>query len=494
MSTRSQLAAPPGVQAPALRNVPAFLTSAGPEAVELAARCGLHCDVWQADVLRDALGERPDGSWAAKRVAVIVSRQNGKGSVLEARVLAGLTLFGERLIMWTAHEMKTAMEAYRRVEALIEANPSIKRLVKRYVKTNGSEGIEFRNGARLRFVARSKGSGRGFSCDCLILDEAYALTGEQLSALMPTMSARPNAQIWFTSSPPLDAISGDVLFRLRDAALARDRSLAYFDWGLQGVDLDNLGDIDLGDPELWAQTNPAYGVRINEEFTAQEFSSMPPADFARERLGVWPGRFTGGSVIDLAQWAKLADPGSVFAGDLALAFDVTPLRDWSSIAAYGLRADGLGHLELIDHRPGVDWLADRLVMLKERWNPVALGCDGKSPAASLIGDLERRGLTLPRDPKKPRRGDLAVMDAADAAGACGQFVDGIRQSTFRHIDQDPLNVAVAGVKTRPLVDAWAWARRAASVNISPVCAGTEAKWLFESRAFPTKTRNPLNIW
>jgi phage terminase large subunit-like protein len=494
MSTNSPALAPLGAQRPALHRVPEYVSTAGDEAIDLAARCGLHCDVWQADVLRDALGERADGSWAAKRVVVIVSRQNGKGSILEARVLAGLNLFGEKLIMWSAHEMKTAMEAYRRVEALIEANPSLRRLVKRYIRTNGNEGIEFRNGARLRFVARSKGSGRGFSCDVLILDEAYALTPEQLSALMPTMSARPNAQIWITSSPPLDALSGDVLFRLRDAALAGDPTLAYFDWGLQGVDLDGLADIHLADPALWAQTNPAYGVRISEEFTAQEFSSMTPADFARERLGVWPARYMGSAVIDLNTWQKAADLNSVHGTEVAFALDVTPLRDWSSIAAYGLRPDGLGHLELVDRRPGVEWLVDRLVVLRDRWEPVAIALDAKSPAASLVDDLERVGITRSKDPAKPRRGDLAVMNTLDAAAACGQFIDALKAMSFRHIDQGPLNVAVAGAQTRPLGDAFGWARRAASVDISPLCAATAARWAYTSRSVVSKSRNPLNIW
>ena len=62
-------------------------------------------------------GERADGKWAAFETALIVPRQNGKGSILEARELAGLFLFGEQLILHSAHEFKTAQEAFRRVLA-----------------------------------------------------------------------------------------------------------------------------------------------------------------------------------------------------------------------------------------------------------------------------------------------------------------------------------------------------------------------------------------
>lgn len=486
---------------PQLRSVAPYTQTAGAEAIALAKSCGLTLDPWQGDTLTDALGEVYDQTlsrwrWASFRVGVIVSRQNGKGSILEARVLAGLTLFGERLIIWTAHEMKTAMEAFRRVESLIEASPDLRRRVKRYIRTNGNEGIEFRNGARLRFVARSKGSGRGFTCDCLILDEAYALTIDQLAALMPTMSAVPNAQIWYTSSPPLDAESGDVLFRLRDAALSGDSRLAYFDWGLQGVDLENLGDVDLSDPYNWAIANPAYGYRISEAFTGQEFSSMSAEAFARERLGIWPARYSGLSVIDVNAWGKLADQTSAHGRDVAFAADVTPSRDYACIAVYSQRlGDELGHVEIIDHRPGTKWIIPRLRDLKSRWDPVAIAIDAKGPAASLLLDLEKVGFKRPEDGDHPKRGELAVLSTTDATAAVGQFIDAVTQGALRHIDQGPLNTAVAGAKTRPLGDAWAWARRAASVDISPLCAATMARWAYESRAHALKKPgNPLNIW
>ena len=58
---------------------------------------GLVLDPWQELVVDGAHGVREDGKWAAFEVGVNVPRQNGKGGILEARALAGLFLFGERL-------------------------------------------------------------------------------------------------------------------------------------------------------------------------------------------------------------------------------------------------------------------------------------------------------------------------------------------------------------------------------------------------------------
>jgi hypothetical protein len=158
--TTSPSVALTGAQRPRVSSYPQAVSSAGVEAVELAASAGLILDDWQQHVLNVGLGERADGKWAAFEVGLIVGRQNGKGSILEARELAGLFLFGEQLILHSAHEFKTAQEAFRRVLGLVQNTPDLEKLVSRVRTSHGEEGIELRNGARLRFVARSTGSGR----------------------------------------------------------------------------------------------------------------------------------------------------------------------------------------------------------------------------------------------------------------------------------------------------------------------------------------------
>jgi phage terminase large subunit-like protein len=478
------VAPPRPARRPRICTYPAYSTSAGDEAIELAASAGLLLDDWQQDVLRASLGERRDGRWSAFEVGVIVSRQNGKGAILEARALAGLLLFGEKLQLWSAHEFKTAAEAFRRVCFLFETSDDLRRRVRRINTATGNEGIELTRaagGGRLRFVARSKGSGRGFSGDLVILDEAYAVTDDQIEALMPTMSARDNPQLWYTSSPPLSSDTGGHLFRLRRRALPGGPDLAYFDWGAEG-ELEDLAGIDLDDRALWAATNPAYGIRVSEEFVAKERAAMTPAGFARERLGIWPrDDEDAGALIDPHVWQALAAPEPTSRDAVAFAIDVTPQRDHAAIGVY-VPAGESGNVTVIDHRPGTDWLIGRLSELKAQWNPVAIGVDAKGPAGSLLVALEKAGFRIPKGGDEPRYGDLAVAGAQDLAAACGQFVDAVKQGTLSHQGQPELNLAVAGVKTRPLGDAWAWARRTATQDISPLVAVTVARWAYHTRA------------
>lgn len=475
----------PRVAKPRVELIPAYTYSLGQEAIDLARLAGLELDGWQQDAITAMLAVRPDGKWSCFEYAEIVARQNGKGAILEARCLAGLFLLGERLIIWTAHQYKTAMEAFLRVRTLLtnlERAGVVAPGAIRTSNTNGEESFELRaTGQRLKFLARSKSSGRGFSGDVNIIDEAFAYEPMQHAALMPTMSARANPQIIYTSSPPLEGDTGEVLFGLKSRADAGgDDSLGYRDWGAEG-DLDNLSALDLDDPALWAATNPAMGIRITGETVARERRSMGAREFARERLCVWPRQAIGGGAVDMATWDKIADATSHRDGPVALGVDIAPQRDYAAIAVFGLREDGLGHAQLVDYRPGTDWLVERIAELRAGLDPVAVGM-ARATAASLEVELAKLGICRPESADEPARGDLAVTSASDMSTATGQMLDAIRERSFRHLGQQELTASVSGAKVKQTTDALVWARRESEADTSCLVAVTLARWAYESRA------------
>jgi len=292
-----------GDQQPRLRSVPPSGGSEGRNAADLAALAGLELDPWQAQVLEDGLGRRGP-RWAAFEVALIVARQNGKGAILEALELAALFLFDDvRLILHSAHEFKTAAEAFLRIRHLIEDAPQFARRVERIRTAAGAESIELKDGKRLRFVARSSGSGRGFTSDLVILDEAYKLGDQEMAALLPTLSARPDPQVWYTSTAGNpDSIQ---LGRVRKRGLAgSDPSLAFLEWSADDGD-------DPGDRQVWAKANPGLGIRIAEDYIEREQAALGPDAFARERLSIGSYPSDGGNwnVISAGAWDAAASRG-----------------------------------------------------------------------------------------------------------------------------------------------------------------------------------------
>lgn len=153
-------------------------------------------------------------------MVVVVPRQNGKNGILMVRELAGLVLFDEQLQTHTAHRFDTALEHYRLMKALFTEWDDLRRRVRRITEGNGKESIELLTGARLNFKARSKGSGAGTSGDLIVFDEAWYL--KELGSMTPSGSARPNPQVWFTSSGPRPTIESEPLRRM----VRRGRALA----------------------------------------------------------------------------------------------------------------------------------------------------------------------------------------------------------------------------------------------------------------------------
>lgn len=446
MSTKLRSAELVGAQRPRVASVPRAKSSSGREAVELAASAGLVLDPWQAWTLEQALGERPDGKWAATEVGLLVPRQNGKGSILEARELAGLFLFGARLIMHSAHEFKTAQEAFARVLFLVENNDDMRRKVKSVRTSHGEEGIELKGGQRLRFIARSRTSGRGFTGDDVILDEAFALTSTMMGALMPTLSARPNPQVWYTSS------AGDetalTLANVRRRGHAKAPGLAYFEWSAPS-------DVDLDDRRGWAQANPGAGYRITEESIERERGAMEPAEFARERLGIWQIEQRKRVIAEDA-WNEVLDAAASPAAPMRFGMDCTPDRTSGSIVAAGGRV-----LELVDHHAGVGWMAERAVYLAKKWEGVVV-VDANGPAASIADDVESEGVSVER------------LNGPELARACARFYDGITQGAFVVRPHTTLSASVAGAVKKTSGDRFTWSRMDSSADPTPIIAASLA--------------------
>ncbi|MFJ6566435.1 terminase [Streptomyces sp. NPDC091292] len=481
-----------GWQAPPIQTAPPAVTSAGQEAIDLAARAGLTLDPWQQHILRVGMGEKPDGSWASFEVAFNVPRQNGKGGIIEARELWGLFIGGEELILHSAHEFKTAKNAFRRIERLIRQTPDLHKRVKTYRQTVGEEGIELYTGQLLRFIARSKGSGRGFTGHCNMMDEDMILGDNEMDALLPTMAAVADPQIWYAGSAGIGSPSVQ-LGRLRRRALAAielgapDPSLAYMEWSadvhVDECPADCTAHDDPASDEAVLKSNPGVGYRLTLEKVARERATLSAAGYARERLGVgdYPSDVADTwQVVGEEAWRALGTAESRPEGALSFAVDVTPERSHAAICVASPWRGGT-HVEVIAHEPGTGWVLDRAERLHAKWSPRCWVVDAGGPAGSLIADLaERLGV------------EVVQPKAREVAAACGQFFDAVADQSLSHLDQAPLAAALAGAQQRPLGDAWAWARRIVSVDISPLVGVTLAKWGLSAEVEQPK-RGP-NLW
>lgn len=448
-----------GVQEPRVDNHPYYDTSEGDEAVAFAEAFGLSLMPWQELVLRRMLGEQPNpeavSRWAAKECGLLVARQNGKGVVLMVRELFGLLHLGEELITHSAHLVPTSLEHFRRVRMFLNGNPELKAQVLRTPSRTGAEGVEFRSGARLQFMARSESSGRGFSGQCIVMDEAQKMPQASMEALGPSLLAEPDAQIIYAGTVPADIRDCEQWTEVRNRGRSgTDPYLAWLEWSPDpGMAAD--------DPMAVPMANPSMGMRGRRgmQFETVEWERKPlgPDGFARECLSMWHdvGHL---SLVDPDVWGDLADPGSVPADPVALSIAVSPERV-ACIGVAGARADGLIHLDFgHDVRRGLSWVTGKVAEIVGKRNVCAVLLDPAGLAGALIPDLMELGV-------KP-----VSVTSRELAQSCGMLLENVEAGKVRHLGQAPLAVALDRARTRKVADAWVWDRPDSSVDIAPLFA------------------------
>jgi hypothetical protein len=466
--------------APRVLWVPAADSALGDRAVEWCRSIGLNLDPEQELMLRAFFGVKENGRWQCREVGLNVPRQNGKGEVLLARELFGMFELEERLVIHTAHEFKTSAEHFQRLEAVFRANPQLDAEVKRrpsgqvvgYRYSHGEESITLQDGRRIEFKTRTKSGMRGFAgVDFLALDEAMIIAEAGLNSALPIIrasKAERGPQICYAGSA-VDQETHDhgvVWTRVRERGIAGgDPDLAYVEWSLDFEHPDDVPDAVADDPDVWMSVNFAIARgRVDVDHMAWERRALSDRGFKVELLGVGDPPATDGAadvLVSKEGWASVCDPESVLMDPVCIAFDVSPDRH-SSIVAAGRNEQGRMAIELVHSRAGTGWLTERLSALYRDHEVAEIVCDGYGPAAAIARKADDAGIKV------------RLLDSGDYGKACGQFVDAVGEQTLRHIGQDELDSAVRGAKARPLVDRWAWSRTKSTVNISPLVAATLA--------------------
>jgi LAGLIDADG DNA endonuclease family protein len=433
-------------------------------------------------------------------------------TVLEIRELGGLFVLGEELIIHTSHEFKTSAEHFRRVKAVFDDHSALRKRVKRIAGSHGEEAIELfpqptlifgpgrkqitrRVAGRLRFLARSKGSGRGFSCDCLVYDEAMILSEDQVAASLPTMSARANPQIWYAGSAGNE--DSFQFAAVRQRIVRNSKDLFGAEWSIDphndACPRDELTGRetnyfitctkhdDRDDPRSWAKANPGYGYRISEKFTRNtEMANMPPQKFDMERLAVgkWPQPEAPWAVISEIAWNKLAvsqESAGFPVQPIVFALDIDEDGRSATIsAAWDHPGSKRVVLEIPKgcSRQGTDWVLEKADRLYKKRQPIGIAIPKSGPAAALI----------PGGTKLWRERCIAVGTAEEAA-AFAWLLQQVRNDNLWHFGREgapTLWHAVATAATRVVGDGGkAWSRRDSESDITPVTSATLAAYVLD---------------
>lgn len=443
----------------------------GPQITQAAALVGIDLDEHQQLIVNTgaSLRDMGDGEagWAARQFGVSEARQNGKTITMLAREVGGIIALEEPTIIHSAHEVKTAMQSYRMLLNLCENWDILSRMVKKVISVNGREGIIFKQpGGReteVSYMARTKGSGRGFSAKTILLDEDQEMSFEIFAAILPTLSAVRNSQVWMFGTPPGPLNNGEVVTRLRrQAATGRHPRIGWIEWGASPKRGEELS-WDYSDQEHWYAANPACPSRIDINNIEDEFAAMDEDTFRRERLGEWESD-EGLTVIPMDAWDDQTAPDAVIESKHTIAIDVSPARNVASVVLAGVKADGKRHVELLAQGPGTDWVGKFVRDIVHGEKPIkAVVVDGSSAAQSLVEPL-----------KSLHQVRCTILQTRNMASACGQAYDAFVSGEATHSGQSEITAAMIGSEKRDLVDAWGLSRKRAEVDITAFVGAVEA--------------------
>lgn len=438
----------------------------GPDAALLCETYWFKPDPWQRMLADCWLARDASGRLLVITAGLSVPRQNGKTGAIEMVEFYLLMTDPTVHILHTAHAVKTVKKAFNRLaRAFTHPGAKWKRirdLVAAVRRTNGEERIEMKSGATIEYSARSTNSGRGFdNITHIVYDEAQALNDTQLEAMNQALaaSATGDRQVIYAGTPPSEKVDGGVFRRRRRAIVsAPTPRSAWHEWSVEERPADDAEWPDVL-PFVY-DTNPAMEVgrpgTLSEEYTYEnEFTSLTPQGFARERLGWWDPEMDLAveAAIDPVLWARTAIGaiGNRYQGVVSLGVKFSP--DGSRWALAGCKAKrdrsryAFELVELGDTSHGTRALAEAIARRRNAVSCVLV--DGTNGADALIANLSEMGLP---------KGYVRRMQTKDVIAASQTMADTLAEGTLAHSTdgQSHLDECAANATRRDIGKTGGW--------------------------------------
>lgn len=471
------------------------LTSRGFEVIDFARDVlGVKLLPWQEWLLIHMLELNPDGTLRFRKALIIVGRQNGK--TLIGAVLAAFWLYVDAgrwpeqlrefdfVIVGAAQKLDIAMKPWKQVrrwgapdDPKIGIAPDRVPMLQQYTypprTTNGETELRTHGGAT--FLPRTFDGARGHSAARLMLDE---------------LRQQYDYEGWSSIEKSASAMFDSLLVAFSNAGTARSRVLKDVrDISHEGVDdpetewfvgeWSAAAEASLDDPHAFAQANPSAGYLPGMTISGLMKTTADAREKNVERIEVL-GQWVTAEIVpylEFEEWAACADApevndrgalvktGSTLADGSRqiLGVDVSGDRKMSYVAVAGIREDELAHVEVIAQRPGMMWVVDHLIKVREATGISEVALQGRGcAAADLVEPLKRAGFTV------HEVSGTALLNSA------GQLHDAVRDGRVRHRAQPVLDMAAENGTTKQLNGMPIWDREKAPVDIAPLIAVTVA--------------------
>lgn len=401
------------------------------DAIDLLQNAGLTLMDWQAVLLQSWMGYGANGKWVAKSCGNQTPRQNGKTLTIQGRAAVEMLVYGGT-VLYTSQLQKTSTETFNEFRKLFENRKLRKYVAQNGIKTAlGREEIILKNGARVKFLARTRNGGDGQHGSLLIFDEAQALDHSSQESFLFAISAcrtERGSQVIYNGTCPKDGDYGLVYEKIRKDALdGKSKATAWTEWsaGYGGAVPD------VKDRDLWERVNPSFGVLIMPDTIEAECESAEPEKFAHQRLGWYSSKTKGVSLIPSELWAMLEDEHPDAYEKLAAGIRVSQDGVLVTVSFAMKLTDDKAHVEFIQQSPftkGLAWVVD---LITRHADELAMICiDGKSGADELARRLMGAGIA---------KQAIKCVGTSGAVDSASMLVNMVNDKLLTHLQDGALD-------------------------------------------------------
>jgi hypothetical protein len=346
----------------------------------------------------------------------------------------------------------------------------------------GIERVTFENGSIFAIIAPRGDDLRSDAWDLIVIDEAGeadpAKGEDMLSAALPTMDTRPDAQLvvagtagryrrgnilWDQLEDGRAGLAGILEYSAPDTLTADDTD----DWPTMAAILEAC--------------HPGVASGLTTLDVLQErWRKMKRSLFLGEYCSIFGDIGGGGGIIPPAKW-KLAGIPFVFSYPdpperFGLALSVTPNLTAGAIVAAWRESDGTGRLLLLDHHEGIRWMPARAAELARRYR-LPITHDNFGSVMVVVEEIMQLQPRPRLDPQTTR----------GTTTAAGKLVEQIESGLVMHYEQEELTAAALLARKRTIgPKAWAFGRQDVEDDIAAIEAASLALRAYDEQPARTK--------
>lgn len=405
---------------------------------------------WQKYVSERMMVTNRKGEYTITTQGLLIARQQGKTHLARMRIL--YELFAEprkSRVIGLSSNRNMAIDTFRQVVSVIEANDELMAMVKQIRYANGQESVTLLDGSMYEIAAATRDGVRGKTAHLVFVDELREITREAWAAIRPTTTATNG--VLLTASNAGDAFS-DVLNTLRETALSYPpKSLGWWEYSAEPFcKLDDVNQI--------LQANPAIGYTTKLE-TIQEYIKTAKSEDARtEHLCLWVDSISSPwpfmAFENLTVQDLQLNPGAL----TIFGIDTAVTKKKASLVAAQLMPDGkigVGIMQQWESDVAIDELkvAADVKAWWDRYRPRML-CYDKYATASIASRLEQSGCKV------------VDMSGQIFYTACSDLLDAIVNNRIVHSGQAELVSSMNNCGAKINDGGWRIVRRKSAGDVS----------------------------